>query len=60
MGLGVFMNAGISHASTDKVWTFSAPFLLINLGCGVVTVWSAPIAALHRPYHGQLPLHLTS
>jgi low temperature requirement protein LtrA len=46
MGLGLFMNARISHAFDDRPWLFVVPLLIALVGPGVYAAATAPAAHL--------------
>lgn len=50
MGLGLFMNASLGEAFTERPRQFVAPFLLIQVGRPIVTALSAPHPELRRHY----------
>ncbi|MBO2465369.1 low temperature requirement protein A [Actinomadura violacea] len=54
MGLGLFMNAAISHAFTDRAWAFVAPLLLILFFGAGVTAVTVPAADLRGHYRRLL------
>ncbi|GAB3150363.1 low temperature requirement protein A [Amycolatopsis stemonae] len=50
MGLGLFMNAGITHAFDDGPWLFAVPMLLALIGPGCYAAITAPDAELRRHF----------
>lgn len=50
MGLGVFLNAGISHAFDTQPWAFVVPLLVIQVGQILVPTVAAPNAELRGHY----------
>ena len=50
MLLGLFMNSSLSRAWEDGAWWFVAPFLISQLGHGIVTTISAPTRMLREHY----------
>lgn len=50
MLLGLFMNASVGRAWADGGWWFVVPFLVCQLGHGVITTWTAPDKMLREHY----------
>ncbi|MFI1470524.1 low temperature requirement protein A [Streptomyces wuyuanensis] len=54
MGLGLFMNAAISHAFDDRAWSFVIPLLLILFFAGTVTALAGRTDALREHFRRTL------
>ena len=50
MGLGLFMNGGITHAFGDTPWLFTVPMLLAIFGPGIYAAATAPARRLRKHY----------
>lgn len=60
MLLGLFMNASINHAFEGVAWTFVIPFLIIQMGSGIITFFIAKEKLLKIHYARMLGWMLAS